>query len=333
MILPHLYGQEIDVYYSIKKYWSRMRELILSVLQWRGMDRMLAEEMAVLPGMEETAAFLWLELFYRTGGYDLIVIDSAPTGETLKHLTLPQVSQWWLTKVLPVQKLAKNSMGKVVRKVTGIPLDKGLQELETFYDKLMQVNELMSKPNICTIRLVMNPERMVIQEALRAYTYLQLYGYAVDGVVVNRILPQESAEAVFSDYVAAQQRYLEEISDSFAPLPIFHVPHLGQEVFGPDRLRQIVTELYQDQDPRKVFYAQKPYHFIQQQDGYLLSIQLPFLKQQEVSVNQFGDELVIQAKNRRRNLFLPQFMAYYRVTHTQMMDGRLLIRFEKADKN
>jgi arsenite-transporting ATPase len=293
------------------------------------MDKMLAEEMAVLPGMEETAAFLWLELFYRTGGYDLIVIDSAPTGETLKHLTLPQVSQWWLTKVLPVQKLAKNSMGKVVRKVTGLPVDTGLQELETFYDKLMQVHEIMSKPNISTIRLVMNPERMVIQEALRAYTYLQLYGYTVDGVVVNRILPPESSESMFSDYFEAQQRYLNEITDSFAPLPIFRVPHLGQEVFGADRLRKIASELYQGQDPRQVFYQKKPYHFIEQQQGYLLSIQLPFLTEDEVSVTQHGDELIINAKNRRRNLFLPQFLAYYRVAHTQMMDGRLLIRFEK----
>ncbi len=329
-ILPNLFGQEVDVYYSITKYWSKMRELILSVLQWRGMDRMLAEEMAVLPGMEETAAFLWLELFYRTGGYDLIVIDSAPTGETLKHLTLPQVSQWWLTKVLPVQKLAKNSMGKMVRKVTGVPLDTGLQELESFYDKLMRVNELMSKPSISTIRLVMNPERMVIQEALRAYTYLQLYGYVVDGVVVNRILPPESADSMFGDYFSAQQRYLEEITDSFAPLPIFRVPHMGQEVFGPDRLRKVVSELYQDQDPRQVFYHKKPYHFIEREQGYLLSIQLPFLKEDEVSVTQHGDELIIQAKNRRRNLFLPQFLAYYRVANTQMMDGRLLIRFEKV---
>jgi len=204
-IRPNLYGQELDIYYSIKKYWSNMRELILSVLQWRGMDRMIAEEMAVLPGMEETAAFLWLELFYRAGGYDLIVIDSAPTGETLKHLTLPQVSQWWLTRVLPVQKLARNSVGSMVRKITGVPLDTGLKELETFYEKLMRVQDILSKPSISSVRLVVNPERMVIQEALRAYTYLQLYGYTVDAVIVNRILPPGSAESIFGDYLAAQQ--------------------------------------------------------------------------------------------------------------------------------
>ncbi len=329
-ILPNLYGQELDIYYSIKKYWGNMRQLILSVLKWRGMDRMLAEEMAVLPGMEETAAFLWLELFYRTGGYDLIIIDSAPTGETLKHLTLPQVSQWWLTRVLPIQKLTQKSVGSVVRKVTGVPLDTGLKELESFYDKLMLIQEIMSKPKICSIRLVLNPERMVIQEALRAYTYLQLYGYPVDAVIVNRILPPESAEAGFGEYLAAQQRYLAEIEDTFAPLPIFRVPHLGREIFGPDRLREIATQLYQGQDPRQVFFIEKPYHFIEQKHGYLLSIRLPFLTEEEVSVNQHGDELIIQAKNRRRNLFLPRFLAYYKVTNFQMMDGRLLVRFEKV---
>lgn len=327
---PRLYGQELDIYYSIKKYWSNMRELILSVLKWRGLDSMLAEEMAVLPGMEETAAFLWLELFYRTGDYDLIVIDSAPTGETLKHLTLPQVSQWWLTRVLPLQKLTQKSVGSVVRKVTGVPLDKGLKELENFYNKLMRVQEILSDPKISSVRLVLNPEKMVIQEALRAYTYLQLYGYAVDAVVVNRILPADSSEAVFGEYLAAQQRYLEEIEDLFTPLPIFHIPHLGREVFGPDRLREIADKFYQAQDPRQFFFNQKPYHFIEQKYGYLLSIRLPFLTEQDVSVTQHGDQLVIQAKNRRRNLFLPKFLAYYEVTNSQMMDGRLLVRFEKS---
>ncbi len=328
-IAPNLHGQELDIYYSIKKYWSNMRELILSVLKWRGMDKAIAEEMAVLPGMEETAAFLWLELFYQTADYDLIVIDSAPTGETLKHLTLPQVSQWWLTRVLPVQKLAGKSMGTMIRKVTGVPLDTGLKELERFYEKLMSVQEIMSQPKICSIRLVMNPERMVIQEALRAYTYLQLYGYPVDSVVVNRILPDDSSQEVFGEYLSAQKRYLAEIEESFSPLPIFRVKHLGREVFGTERLQEIGGQLYQERDPRESFFNQRPYHFIEQKYGYLLSIRLPFLKEEDVTVHQRGDELIIQAKNRRRNLFLPKFLAYYKVAHSQMMNDQLLVRFEK----
>lgn len=328
-VTPNLHGQELDVYYSIKKYWANMRELILTVLvKWRGMDKILAEELAVLPGMEETAAFLWLEMFYRKGGYDLIVIDSAPTGETLKHLTLPQVSQWWLTRVLPVRQLAKSRLGAMVSKTTRIPIDTGLKELENFYDKLQTVQELLSDPKITTMRLVMNPERMVIQEALRAYTYLQLYGYAVDAVIVNRILPPESG---FGKYLEAQARYLTEIDESFAPLPIFKIPHQGEEVFGLDLLRHIAQTVYGDDDPRHIFFNEQPYHFIERDYGYLLTVRLPFVDAEDVQVHQNGDELIINAASRRRNLFLPKFLAYYRVTHWQIADGRLLIRFEKSN--
>lgn len=328
-VVSNLYGQELDVYYSIKKYWSNMRELMLSIFKWRGMEQAIAEEMAILPGMEETAAFLWLELFYRSGNYDLIIIDSAPTGETLKHLTLPQVSQWWLTRAVPVQKLARNSLGSVVRRTTGIPLDKGLQELETFYTKLIKTQQILSDPQISSMRMVVNPERMVIREALRAYTYLQLYGYPVDAVMVNRILPEEGSGSVFGDYLTAQRRYLAEIEDTFAPLPIFRALHLGQEVFGLERLRRIAVGLYQERDPRDQFFKTKPYQFIEQPYGYLLTIRLPFLEDGDVSVRQNNDELIIQAKDRRRNLFLPKFLAYYQVTNSQIFEGKLLVRFEK----
>lgn len=328
-IAPNLYGQELDVYYSLRKYWSNMRELVTSIFRWQGADKALAEEMAVLPGMEEISAFLWLEQFYSGGKYDLIVIDSAPTGETLKHLSMPQVSQWWLTRALPVQKIAAKPFSKVFSAVTRIPVDKALQELDVFYKKVMSVHEILTKPETASIRLVLNPERMVIQEALRAYTYLQLYGYPVDAVMVNRVLPDSFAQAGFSEQLAAQQGYLAEIEDSFAPLPIFKTTHQGREVFGLDRLRSIADNLYGERDPRDGFSTQEPYQFIEQRNGYLLSIHLPFLKDKDIIVTQKEDELIIQAKDRRRNLFLPKFLALYEVTNSQMMDDRLLVRFEK----
>ena len=170
---------------------------------------------------------------------------------------------------------------------------------------------------------------MVIQEALRAYTYLKLYGYPVDAVMVNRVLPDSFAQAGFSEQLAAQQGYLAEIEDSFAPLPIFKTSHQGREIFGLDRLRAIATSLYDERDPRDSFSKQEPYQFIEQRNGYLLTIHLPFLKDEDVTVTQKEDELIIQAKDRRRNLFLPKFLALYEVTNSQMMDDRLLVRFEK----
>lgn len=329
-IQPNLFAQEFDVYYSINKYWNNMRELVMSFVKWQGIDKVIAEEMAVLPGMEETSAFMWLEHFYRTGDYDLIIVDSAPTGETLKHLTLPQVSQWWVTRGgVPVRKWARKSLGSMVQMATGVPINKGLEELQNFYAKLQSAQKIMSDNDICTIRLVLNPERMVIQEALRAYTYLHLYGYPVDAAIVNRIFPPESAEGVFGEYIEAQQHHLQEIQDKFEPLPIFRVPHSGKEVFGLDRLRDIAAALYEDQDPRQIFYQERPYQFVEQQHGYLLMVRLPSLEDADVTVNQREDELIIQAKNRRHNLFLPKFLTYYKVTNSQMMDGRLLVRFEK----
>jgi arsenite-transporting ATPase len=327
-VRPNLYGHELDVYYSIRKYWHNMRDLMMTIFKWRGMDKMIAEEMAIFPGMEETAGFLWLEKFYREDNFDVIIIDSAPTGETLRHLSLPQVSQWWLTRALPVQKLAGSRLGQAVSKVTNIPIDKGLREVEVFYNKVQTVHEILTDYNISSVRLVLNPERMVIQEALRAYTYLQLYSYPVDAVMVNRIFPPETMNGPLTEYVASQQRYLQEIEDSFKPLPLFRVPHLGKEVFGLERLQTVGLNIYGEENPTNLFYKAKPYHFIERNNGYLLSIHLPFLEDQDVKVRQNSDELIIEAKNRRRNLFLPKFLAYYTVVSSQMMDGRLLVRFE-----
>jgi arsenite-transporting ATPase len=328
-IRPKLYGQEVNLYYAMQKYWSNVRELILAALQWQGVAKIAAEEVAALPGMEEAAAFLWLEEFYRSEEYDLIVIDSAPTGETLTFLTLPQVGQWWLTKAFPLQKLAAKSLGPVMRAVTGVPLDKGLAELEIFYDRIMAIQKEMSDPDVCSIRLVMNPERMVIQEALRAYTYLQLYGYPVDAAVVNRILPPESASSVFGHYLESQKIYLEQIEQTFAPLPIFHVPHMGREVFGLTLLQEIGTKLYREKDPTEVFYNEKPYQFTPEKGGYLLQIHMPFLEQEEISVEQYDDSLVLQVRNQRRNLFLPKFLAYYKLTESKLEEGWLKVRFVK----
>ena len=174
-----------------------MRQMMLTVFKWRGLENIVAEELSVLPGMEEASAFLWIEKFYSEGKYDVIVIDSAPTGETLTLLTLPQATKSWIMKAIPGQSKIIKTAGFVMRKTAGIPLDKGYEELESLFDKLEKIQKIFSDPEICSIRLVANPERMVIQEAKRAYTYLQLYGYNVDAVIVNRILPDVEESQLF----------------------------------------------------------------------------------------------------------------------------------------
>jgi arsenite/tail-anchored protein-transporting ATPase len=326
-IVPNLWAQEVDLYYSMKKYWGNMRQLMLAVFKWQGVNQIAAEEMAALPGMNEGTVLLWLEQFYRSKEFDLIVVDSAPTGETLTLLTLPQVTEWWVSKAFPFQKTAIKMGGLALRKTTGIPLDKGYEELTRLFEKLQSIQDVLGNSDVSSVRLVVNPEKMVIEEARRAYTYLQLYGYGVDAVVVNRVLPAEGLGPVFDKYVAAQARYLEEIEGSFAPLPILHVPHRGEEVFGLELLRRIGETLYGERDPAALFYSGQTYRVQAEGDDYVLELRLPFDDVGEVHTHHAGDQLVLQINNQRRNYLLPKFLAYYTLVGTRTENGWLRIRF------
>lgn len=327
-VAENLWGQEFDVYYSMKKYWDNMRQLMLSVFKFKGMKQVVAEELSVLPGMEEGAAFLWIEKYYREKAYDVLIIDSAPTGETLTLLSLPQVMKSWLTRAFPGQKFAIKTVGGIMRRTAGIPLDKGYEELETLFDKLQKVQELLVDPEICSIRIVANPERMVIQEAKRAYTYLQLYGYNVDGIIVNRVLP-EGETKLFGNYIESQKKYLQEIDDSFSPIPIYQVNHQGQEVFGLDLLDKIGESIYQKEDPAKVFHKEKPYVINEIDNGFEVKIKLPFIENQEYKLDKFGDELIITVGNQRRNLFLPKFANFTSLQNSSYQDKWLSIELRK----
>jgi len=276
---------------------------------------------------------LWLEEAYRENEYDLIIVDSAPTGETLTLLTLPQVTQWWLAKAFPFQKFAVKSLGFGVRKTTGIPLDKGYDELDKIFGKLEAIRGVLTDRTTTSIRLVMNPEKMVIEEARRAYTYLQLYGYGVDSVVVNRVLPEAEIPegSLFSEYVSTQKGYLEDIESSFRPLPILKVPHQGMEVFGLERLEKIAAAMYADENPTAVLYDEPTFEVRQlEDDSYVIDVRLPFADEEDVDARQFGDQLVIQVANQRRNYILPKFLSYYTLSDTVLDDGWLHAHFVEA---
>lgn len=311
-VKPNLWCMEFDVYYSMQKYWSNMRETMRAIFKFRGVDNVVAEELSVLPGMEEGAAFLWLEKFYREKTYDVIIIDSAPTGETLTLLSLPQVTKSWLTKSFPGQQFAVRTLGKVVRKTTGVPLDKGYDELNNLFDKLESIQQVFLDPKITSMRIVANPERMVVQEAKRAYSYLQLYGYNVDAVVVNRILPI-SAKKVFGKYVEMQEQYIQEIEESFDPLPIFKVGHVGEEVFGIDLLNQIGNIIYSGEDPTQIYHLESPFEVEDIENGYKVKMKIPFIHDNDFKLKKFGDELIINIKNQRKSVFLPKFANYMKV--------------------
>ncbi|MEM6806824.1 MAG: TRC40/GET3/ArsA family transport-energizing ATPase [Bacteroidota bacterium] len=328
-IAPNLYAQEFDVYYSMQKYWNNMRNLMNTIFRWRGVKGVVAEELSVLPGMEEASAFLWLEKYYREGTYDVIVIDSAPTGETLTLLSLPQVAKSWMTKAFSGKNLAVKTVTKGVKFFTGVPLDKGLEEMDELFNKLEQVQEVFLDPEIASIRIVTNPERMVIKEARRAYTYLQLYGYNVDGVVINRILPEESVGEAFKYYVESQAKYIEEIEESFKPLPILKVQHQGQEVFGFEQLKKIGTDLYEGKNAADVLYLDKPFEVIENNEGFFFKTKLPFVVEEDIELKKFGDELVIDLGNRRKSLMLPRFASFLRLDEFRYQAPWLVVSLVK----
>ena len=313
-VVENLFGQELDVYYSMQKYWQNIRELMLTVFRWHGVERVLAEEMSALPGMEEASAFLWIEKYYSEKTFDLIIIDSAPTGETLTLLTLPQVTKWWVTKAIPFQRFAIRNIGKVARIATGIPIDKGYDELEKIFNKLEAIQKIFADHDICSIRLVTNPEKMVINESKRAYTYLNLYGYNVDAVIINRIIEDDQSNSLFSNYIKSQKFYIKDIEESFAELPIFKAKHLGEEIFGLDKLQNFADTLYQKTKPELVLHNESPYKLEQTDNGYVLKIKLPFLKDKKYTINKFGDEIVLQIANQRKNIFLPRFVNFYKLS-------------------
>ncbi len=328
-IRPNLFAQELDVYYSMQKYWSNIRQLMLTVFKWQGVKHVLAEEMSALPGMEEASAFLWIEKYYEEQAFDVIIIDSAPTGETLTLLTLPQVTKWWVTKALPFQSFAIRNIGKVARITTGIPVDKGYEELKTIFDKLEKIQKVFSDPDICSIRLVMNPEKMVLNESKRAFTYLSLYGFNTDAVIVNRVMTEKQATQGFEVYMEKQNRYLEDIHDIFSGLPLLKVHHFGVEVFGLEALTKIADEAYGDTDPTRVMYRDMPYHFKKLEEGFILSIKLPFISDKTYAVNKFGDEIVIQIGNKRKNIFLPRFVNFYKLDTYKYEDPWLIVNLKK----
>jgi arsenite-transporting ATPase len=329
-IAENLWGQEFDVYYSMKKHWNNMRNLMLTVFRWRGVKNIVAEELSVLPGMEEASAFLWIEQYYREKTWDVLIIDSAPTGETLTLLSLPQVMQSWINKALP--KLAIKTLGSIIRKTSGVPIDKGFEELDKLFGKLENVQKIMLDPTVCSIRIVANPERMVIQEAKRAYTYLQLYGYNVDAIIVNRILPEEMGGegSVFEKYLKSQTEYLQEIDESFSPLPIFKVNHAGQEVFGLELLDTIGRNIYGELDPKKIFHRESPFAVKEEKDHYVISMHLPFIGSSDFTLNKYGDELVINLSGRRKSVFLPRFANFLELDGYEFKDNWLKVKLKKG---
>jgi arsenite/tail-anchored protein-transporting ATPase len=328
---PNLWGQESEVFHNIDKYWGTIQEYVSSLLRWRGLDDVLAEEMSVLPGMDELASLLWIAEHHDSGKYDLIVVDAAPTGETLRLLSLPEAGRWWLDRIYPIQRKIAAVTNPILGRVTGMPTPTSdvYNAGELLFERLEHMHDLLADPALTSVRIVLNLERMVIREAQRSFTYFHLYGYPTDLVVCNRVLPPDTG-AYFGAWREAQQRYRPLVEESFAPIPVRDAPFFDEEVVGDRMLRTLGQAVFGEEDPVGFYYRGRPYTVRRVGDRFVLELELPFTSKEEVRLSRFGDELVIAVGSWRRNLILPRVLVDAETIGGGFHDDTLRIEFAAA---
>lgn len=326
-----LWAQETDGYHTLHQYWGAIQDYFAKVFQWRGLDEVIAEEMTVLPGLDEIVGLLQTIDYYDSGQYDVIVVDAAPTGETVRLLSLPEAARWWFERVLPIQRRATQIAGPVLQRLTGMPMpdDSVFRAGEEFFWKLDHLHHVLVDPRISSFRIVLNLEKMVLAEARRSLMYFNLFGYPVDLVVCNRTLVDRT-EPHFEAWRADQTEYRKQVDRDFGPLEVLDAPLLDREVKGTEMLRKLGTEIFGGGDPSQIFTEdrpRKPYDLKKDDDGFVISFALPHVSKEEIDVHRNGEELVVHAGLWRRNIMLPRRAADMRIEPPTLADGVLEIHF------
>jgi arsenite-transporting ATPase len=303
---------EVNIQKEIRRHWREISTYVVSVLRATGINDVEAEELAILPGMEELSAMMYVNQFRREGRYDVIVLDCAPTAESMRFVSMPTTLEWYMKHIFPFQRGILKAVRPIANRVSPVelPTDNYFANVQDLFSKLDGVGELLEDPRITSVRLVTNPEKMVLRETQRAFVYFSLHGLAVDGVIVNRVLPQVVTDAYFDEWRRSQAKILDEIERYFAPVPVSRVPLFTREVLGRDRLEELAASLYQsDQDPAAVTRTEAPYTFTKQNGHYAVQLQLPFAVKGEVGLFKKGDELIVEIGTVRRHIGLPTSMA------------------------
>jgi arsenite-transporting ATPase len=332
-VCDNLWGAELDVLEELAYNWGSVKRYITEVLQARGMDGVQAEELAILPGMDEIFGLVRVFRHHKEGQYDVLIIDSAPTGTALRLLSIPEVGGWYMRRLYkPLEKVAvylRPLVEPVFRPLAGFSLpDKAMMDLPyEFYGQIEALGRILTDHTVSSVRLVTNPEKMVIKESLRAQAYLSLYNIAIDMVISNRIIPDEVVDPYFQYWKENQKMYRQEIIDNFRPLPVKEVPLYSREICGMATLEKLKETLYGDEDPSQVYYHRNTYQIIQADDGFRLELYLPGLPDEKIELSKSGDELNIRIGNHRRNMVLPQSLATLRTGGAEKNGDRLVIRF------
>jgi arsenite-transporting ATPase len=328
-ILPRLWGQQIDTQNQLDRHWGSIRDQIMQVFDWGGVSGIEAEEFLVFPGMDELFALLEVERHATSRRYDVIIVDCAPTAETLRLLSLPEVLSWYFERVMPAERRIMRAARPLLTRLTDLPVpeDNVFQAAQSVFEGVEKVKALLSNPQVTSARLVVNPEKMVIDEARRTFTYLGLFGYGVDGVIVNRVLPDVVSDPYFDRWRSIQKGHLEAIDSGFADIPRLRLRLFDDEMVGIDRLRIMAEELYQTQDPVTDFSGHSPFRVTEKGGEVTMEMKVPFVDKADLDVFRHGSELYLQVGPYRRSFVLPDTLRRRQVTRAKLEKGTLRVHF------
>lgn len=329
-VSKNLDGIEVDMQYELEHRWKEIQTYLSDFLTSQGMDGVTAKEMAVFPGMELMSALFYVEEWHRQSKYDVVIMDTAPTADTLRLLAFPDTANWYFDRlfhmVKNILKLARVTVGRIM--TTPLPSDRFLDDLESLRERLSYVKDLLTDPEITSVRLVVNPERMVITETQRAYTYLCLYGYTVESLVINRVLPKDISDSYFDDKFEEQAAHLQTIVESFAPLKMLQAELMPREVVGRKALERLADQLFADSDPAEIYSKESPMKMYEEDGVNVLAIKMPFPMNSRVELYTRKDDLVLQLGSFKKHITLPYAMASRRILGADLENGWLRIRFE-----
>ncbi|MDX6666311.1 MAG: arsenite/tail-anchored protein-transporting ATPase [Solirubrobacteraceae bacterium] len=324
----NLWGQEVQAQAELERHWSSVRAWLGQLLIGRGVDRVSAEELTVPPGLDELFSLLQVKAHYESDEFDVLVVDCAPTGETLRLLSFPDVARWWLERVFPQQGRIMDAARPFARAVLdlSLPDDAVLDDVGALIRNLIAMNEILRDHEHVSIRLVMNPDRMVVDEARRTFTYLNLYGFLTDAVIVNRVFGEETG-AYFGAWRERQQEHLQAAQESFAPVPVLQAPWFDEEVVGPAMLDRLGQAVFGDLNPRDVLHDMVSQKLVVSSDSATWTIDLPLAERGDISLKKIGLELIVRVNGHKRTVLLPPALADYSPAGAALEDGSLEVRF------
>jgi arsenite/tail-anchored protein-transporting ATPase len=324
-----LWGQEVHAQDEMERHWSGVQEWLGELLIERGIDRISAEELTVPPGMDELFSLLRLQAHDESGEWDAIVVDCAPTGETLRLLSFPDVARWWIEKVFPMERQILAAARPIARSLLDIPLPSQavFADVKRLSENLVAMNEILRDSSRCTVRLVMNPDKMVIGEAMRTFTYLNLYGYVTDAVIVNRVFPAEVGD-YFAAWRQVQEEHLALVRSAFDPVPILSAPYFDQEVIGDAMLDRLADALFDGRDAAEVMHDGVTQELSVGEGGASVRLALPFADKGDISLKKVGLELIVGVDGQRRTILLPGTFAGFEPVSASFEDGALEVKFD-----